>query len=279
MSCTNFFSTTNNDIDNCYHLVDICDDVMSCACCGYFLEKHKQIVVDELIKNLPFSPSELTRIKIPLYPLPANRYYYSFDGISTIIYNLLKTDNAKQKKSVEKHQTFLKVYYEKNNLFNLPVIQIEVLFIGRLNPKAIDEYWKTLKAEVLFFTGSVGDIDIIKIRGFKHLHELFKIPLLFGYPEFKNEGVLKENGFTPKQIREMNYLHTMQLLPMEMSKVINNNTLELFSIQKEAILKEDMKINNEYDESLDEDVINVIFGNRHDNDIKKNIEDFDDLPF
>lgn len=277
MGCRNFFTTTNKDIVNCYHEVDFCNDVMNCACCGYFLEKYKQTVVEKIINNLPDIPKEVTRIKIPLYPLPENRYYYSFDGISTIIYNLLKTENVKQKKSVERHQAFLKVYYERNSLFNLPVIQIEVFFIGRLKPKTIDEFWKTLKAEVLFFTGSVGDIDVIELNGLNHLHELFKIPLLFGYPEFKNDGVLKENGFTSTQIKEMNYLHSMTLQPMEMRILINNNTLELFSLLKEAINKEKMRSSRET-EDID-DVINAIFSKNIYYGKDTDEDYFEELPF
>lgn len=279
MSCSTFTSLSHKDADKCFYEVSLCDDVMHCACCGYFIEKHKQLVVDELINTLPDIPSEITRIKIPLYPLPANKYYYSFDGLSTIVYNLLKTDNAKHKKSVQNHQAFLKLYYERNSLFNIPVIQIEVLFIGILKAKSIDEYWKKLKEEVLFFTGSVGDIDIIEVRGFEHLQELFKIPLIFGYPEFKNEGVLKENGFYPKNIKEMNYLHSMTLLPLVMSKVINDNTLELFSLQKEAINNENL-MRTEDDSNLEsDDAITAIFGSKTQYTSSLPDEEYDELPF
>jgi len=280
MSCNNIFPTfIQKDIHNCLTTLELCDDIMTCACCCYFLEKHKQFIVDEILDFLEDIPNKVTRIKIPLYPLPDNRFYYSFDGISTIIYNLMKTENMKHKKSVEKHQAFLKIYYEKNSLFTLPVIQIEVLFFGQLKSKVIDEYWKTLKAEVLFFTGSVGDIDIIDIEGVNHLQELFKIPLLFGYPEFKYEGALKDYRFSSEQIKEMNYLHSMQLLPMEMSYVINNNTLELFSLQKEAIRNEKIKGNNNLSDIENEDVLRAIFGNQSDYPDELSKEDIEDLPF
>lgn len=280
MSCNNKFPPIiHKDIHNCLTTLELCDDIMTCACCCYFLENHKQIVVDKIIDSLDDIPNKITRIKVPLYPLPDNRFYYSFDGLSTIVYNLLKTENAKHKSSVEKHTAFLKIYYEKNSLFNLPVIQIEVIFLGQLKSMSIDEYWKTLKAEVLFFTGSVGDIDIIDVEGVKHLQELFKIPLLFGYPEFKYEGALKDYRFSSEQIKEMNYLHSMQLLPMEMSKVINNNTLELFSPQKEAIQNEKIKVNTNISDTENEDILRAIFGNQSDSPDELTVEDYDNLPF
>lgn len=280
MSCNNRFPLlTKQSIDSCLRSIELCDDIMTCSCCCYFLEIHKQGVVDEIIENLSAIPKKITRIKIPLYPLPDNLFYYSFDGLSTIVYNLLKTDNEKHKKSVEKHQAFLKIYYEKNSLFNLPVIQMEVIFFGELKSKVIDEYWKTLKAEVLFFTGSVGDIDNIIVEGIDHLQELFKIPLLFGYPEYKDEGVLKENGFSAEQIKEMNYLHSMQLLPLEMRNVINNNTLDLFPLQKEAIQNEETIRRDNPSDLEDIDIIRAIFGNESNYPDMQSDEDLIDLPF
>lgn len=280
MSCTNRFpSVAKKDIENCLVTLDFCDDIMTCSCCCYFLERHKQNTVEEIIDNLSEIPRKITRIKIPLYPLPANKFYYSFDGLSTIVYNLLKTSNPKQKKTVEKHQAFLKIYYEKNSLFNVPVIQIELLFMGELKPKAIDEYWKTLKAEVLFFTGSVGDIDVIDVSDLTHLEELFRIPLLFGYPEFKEEGIYKEHGFTKEQIKEMNYLHSMQLQPMEMKKVINDNTLDLFTLQRDAIISEIDSSDKDTCDIYDGDIIDAIFGKKRDFPYELTDEDTDELPF
>lgn len=280
MSCNKFFPTTKKDINKCEIEVDVCDDVMSCACCCYFLEKHKQIVVDEILEEIEILPTKITRIKVPVYPLPDNKYYYSFDGLSTIVYNLLKTENPKQKHSVSKHDAFLKIYFEKNSLFNLPIIQIELIFFGELKSKTIDEYWRTLKAEVLFFTGSVGDIDVISINGLNHLEEILRIPLLFGYPEFKYEGALRENEFTLQQIKEMNYLHSMQVQPMEISKVINDNTLDLFVNLKEAIEGEESKKTDCKSNLSDEDIVRAIFNNKvefSENDIDDEIED--ELPF
>jgi hypothetical protein len=268
---------TRNDINRCELNVDLCDNVLECACCCFFLEKHKQVIVDELLDEIQKQPKEITRIKIPILPLPANIPYYSFDGIETIVYNLFKTTKSSQIKHLTKYPAYLKVYYEKNALFNLPIIQIEVIFWGRLHEKAIDELWKTLKAEVLFFTGSVGDIDVISVRGRNHLSELLNIPLLVGYPEFKHEGLLVKNNFTTSQIKEMNYLHSFSLLPLLMSAIINNNTVELFTYQKLAIERELHKENMPDDEMTDDDLIRAIFENDADTSVSHSEEDYDDM--
>ena len=281
MSCETHINIIDKDIDNCLYEVECCDNILSCSCCCYFLDRHKNNVIDELISKIGNIPDKITRIKVPLYPLPANLPYFEFDGLSTICFNLLKSNNIKHIKAVEKHTAFLKIFYERNSLFNLPLIQIEVIFLGELHPKSRDEFWKTLKAEVLFFTGSVGDIDVIDIRGYNDLFEIFEMPLLVGYPEFKNEGVLLENRISPEQIKQMNYLHSFHLMELDLKKEINNNQIELFDLQKTAIKSETNRQNNH---ELDpEDLIRAIFnGTSEMPNQKSNSSDddtMDNLPF
>lgn len=283
MSCTNFDFFSLKDAEDCLYKVEVCDDVMSCACCCYFLEKLKHDTSQRIIESLEIIPPTITRIRIPIYPIPDNNLYYSFDGISTIVYNLLKTTNKKHRKALEKNEVLLKVFYEKMSLFTIPVIIIELIFLKELKAVSVDEFWKTLKAEVLFFTGSVGDIDVLEVLDTEHLYELLKMPLLFGYPEFKEEGVLKENGFKPEQIREMNYLHSMQVLRLDMKSTINNSSLELFQYQKDAIKNEKGSYTQTYNRSDDEeDVIRAIFGDESYSGSDSN-DEFDkmveDLPF
>jgi hypothetical protein len=121
---------------------------------------------------------------------------------------------------------------------------------------------------------------VISINGLNHLEEILRIPLLFGYPEFKYEGALRENEFTLEQIKEMNYLHSMQVQPMEISKVINDNALDLFVNLKEAIEGEESKKTDCKSNLSDEDIVRAIFNNKvefSENDIDDEIED--ELPF
>jgi hypothetical protein len=280
MKCHDFDFNTIEDVEDCLVEVDVCDDIMSCACCCYFLEKSKKESVQRVISDLKKLPKKITRLKVTIYPLPDNKPYYSFDGISTVVYNLIKTQNKKHRRELETHKAFIKVYYQKNSLFSIPIIIIELIFLGQLKPLSIDEFWKTLKAEVLFFTGSVGDIDVVDVEGSKHLAELLKIPLLFGYPEFKLEGVLKENKFTAEQIKEMNYLHSVFLVRLDMKNDINNNTLDLFSLQSVAINDESLNKTEVNIFSDEDDVIRAIFSKNSEIDSE---EDFDkiieNLPF
>jgi hypothetical protein len=272
-------NVSQDDITRCTFDVNVYVNVLECSCCCFFLEKHKQKIVDEIINETQKLPKEVTRIKIPLLPLPTNTDYYSYTGIESIIYYLFKTNDYNLFNHLTNHQAYLKVYYEKNSLFYLPIIQVEVIFFGRLEETAIEELWKILKAEVLYFTSSIGDIDVISIRGRNHLSDLLRIPLLVGYPEFKQNSILTENKFTDSQIKEMNYLHSFTLLPLFMNEVINNTELGIFTIQKMEIEKE-MNLNNDFANELSDD--ESIEGFESGSEITLN-EDFDyesdEIPF
>jgi hypothetical protein len=268
-----------HDAKKCEIEVDLCDNVLECACCAFFLEKYKQVVVDEIIDELNNLPREITRVKIPLLPVPDNKSYYSFNGIETIVFNFFRTNNLKQKQELEKQKSYLKIYYEKNSLFNLPIIQIEVIFFGKLHSKTIDSFWKTLKAEILFFTGSVGDIDVINVTSKEQLSDLLRMPLLIGYPEFKLNGALFEHKFSLEQIDEMNYLHSMKVITLNMGEVINNKTLDLFEYQREFIKQKRLK-SNRYSDGLDNDEINELIQAIFPSEDNIEREDmFNDLPF
>lgn len=260
------------DAERCMVEVDTCEtQVMKCPCCCYFLDKRNTVVIEDIVDNIEELPEELTIIKIPLLPTPASTYYYSFNGVETIIYNLFKTSNKKQKEHLERSKTYFKVYYENDSLFTIPQIMIEVIFLKKLNEKAIDELWNTLKTEIIMFTGSVGDIEHIHVNDIEDLIKALHVPLLIGQDEFEYEGVLKKHNFSMEQIKEMNYLHSVSVTKLKMNEIINNNKLTLFDEQRLAIQKEiEDKIIKDGDVA---EIVDAIFG-------KRKIEDeSDDLPF
>jgi hypothetical protein len=263
-------SIKRTDAERCYVEATICDEVMSCPCCCYFLDKRNTVVSEDIIDAIEEVPEKISLIRIPLLPTPANMVYFNYLGIETIIYNLFRTSNKKQVKNLSQGDTYLKVYYKKDPLFTLPIIMVEVIFMKFLNEKAYDELWKTIKTEVLFFTGSVGDIEHIYLDDIEALIKVLHVPLLIGQPEFKLEGVLMKHNFSEEQIFELNYVHSISVQKLKMSEIINNNKLTLFEEQRVGIQKDIQdKINQDDDVT---DVFEAIFG-------KPRQVEFDDLPF
>jgi hypothetical protein len=264
-------SIKRTDAERCYVEATICDEVMSCPCCCYFLDKRNTVISEEIVDAIEELPEKISLIRIPLLPTPANMGYFGYLGVETIIYNLFRTSNKKQVKNLSQGDTYLKVYYKKDPLFTLPIIMIEVIFMNFLNERAFDELWKTLKTEVLFFTGSVGDIEHVYLENIEDLIKVLHVPLLIGQPEFKLEGVLLKHNFNYEQILELNYVHSIGVTKLKMNEIINNNKLTLFEEQRQGIQK-DIKDKTYSDEEV-ADLVSALFGN----DEKR--EEYDDLPF
>ena len=255
-------SIKKNDVERCTLVVDLCEsDVMSCPCCCYFLDKRNTLVTEEIVDKIDVLPENISMIRIPLLPTPANIRYFNYHGVETIIFNVFSSKNKKQIKHLSQGDTYLKVYYKKDPLFVLPIIMIEIIFMKSLNEKVFDELWKTLKAEVLFFTGSVGDIEHIYLDDIEDLIRILHVPLLIGHPEFKLEGVLLNYKLTEEEIFQLNYIHSISVTKLKMDEIINNNQLILFKEQRTCILKEiKEKINGEViDETEDDDIDDLPF--------------------
>jgi hypothetical protein len=264
-------SIKRTDAERCYVEATICDEVMSCPCCCYFLDKRNTVISEEIVDAIEELPEKISLIRIPLLPTPANMGYFGYLGVETIIYNLFRTSNKKQVKNLSQGDTYLKVYYKKDPLFTLPIIMIEVIFMNFLNERAFDELWKTLKTEVLFFTGSVGDIEHVYLGDIEDLIKVLHVPLLIGQPEFKLEGVFLKYNFSEEQILELNYVHSIGVTKLKMDEIINNNKLTLFEEQRQGIQK-DIKDKTYTDEEV-ADLVSALFGN----DEKQ--KEYDDLPF
>jgi hypothetical protein len=266
------FKINRTDAERCLVEVDLCSnsEVMSCPCCCYFLDKRNTVITEEIVDAIEELPEKISLIRIPLLPTPANMVYFNYLGIETIIYNLFRTSNKKQVKNLSQGDTYLKVYYKKDPLFTLPIIMVEIIFMKFLNEKAYDELWKTLKSEVLFFTGSVGDIEHVYLDNIEDLIKVLHVPLIIGQPEFKLEGVLLKHKFNEEDIFQLNYIHSISVQKLKMDAIINNNKLTLFEEQRESIQKE-MEERYRNDKDVVE-VIDAIFG-------KQREDESNELPF
>jgi len=130
-----------------------------------------------------------------------------------------------------------------------------------------------LISSVQFFTGSVGDIDIIDIKDIEDLIQVLHISLIIGQPEFKKEGALLKHNFSFDQFKQLNYMHSISLIKLEINEVVNNNQLNLFETYREAIQNEKDERNEEV-----QNVIDGLFPLEQPNYEEEEL-DTDDLPF
>ncbi len=254
---------TRRDVENCLVEVDICDNVMTNPCSIYFLDNRNKVVIDEFVPNK--IPSDVTSIKLKILPNESGKFYYSLNGIETIIYNLFSTDIKPFERDIKSGNVYLKVFYEVDEFHTLPIIGIQIIFMKKLHQKSIDRFWVKLQSEIQLFTTHVGDINTIQLNNVSDFKNMMNIPLHVGCPEFKFEGLFVRNRFFEHQIDEMNYIHAIPPMKLDMNYVVNNSRVSLFDdirnfinlnqIQKEA-----------YDTKLN-DLVNSIFSKDEDDEL------------
>jgi hypothetical protein len=144
---------------------------------------------------------------------------------------------------------------------------LEVIFLRKLHSKTIHNLKNTLKNDLLYFTGNVGDIEVRYNNSTSQLNEYLKVPLLVGQPEFKNEGVFKQKHFGEEQLAELNHIHGISLIKLNMNEVINNKYLSLFDEIRYCIISS--QSHDEYFQEEEYDVIKSLFTR----------DDYENLPF
>ena len=254
MKKTSTINITQNDLDRCLSEVQMVDNIMCHPCSLFFLDRRHRRIINE-VKPVVF-PHEVTTITMQILPTAMSKFYYSLNGIETIIYNLLRNDVKPFEKDIKRGDVFLKVYYDNDEMYNIPVICIEIIFMTKLHPKSIERLWLKLQSEIVMFTSTVGDIE-----------NLFHVPIYVGCPEFKRQGLLLRKKFNEEQIEEMNYIHGISPMQIDMDYVVNNSRVELFDDIREAIKKSQKEKTQDHEEL--QDYIITLFSK----------DEIDELPF
>ena len=231
---------TSKDVERGLLRVDICDNVMECPSCLYFLDRRNHIRIEEILEKEKL-PKNITSIKLKINPTDISLGLFCFNGIETIVFNLFRNENTHLNNDLKNGKSFLKVYFQKENLYNLPVIIIEIIFFKKLSEKSIDILWKKMKNDLIHFIGRIGDIDVVKINNSEQLKGLLEIPLLIGYPEFRKNNGWEKFGLSDEQIIELNYFHGLSHIKLDMDYIINNSSLSLFDDILEMIFLSKME--------------------------------------
>ena len=251
------------DLVKCTVEIDLVDNPMQSPCAMFFLDKRNNIVVEEIVDRF-IKPLTLTSIKLEIIPSNMTKFYYSLTGLETILFNLFKSDNKPFMEDLKKGEVYLKTYYKRDSFYTLPVLCMDIIFLRKLHGKTIDNLWKILKSDIVLFTGNVGDIEVKNIASDSEFTDYLKIPLLVGQPEFKNEGLLKRKNFSDEQIVEMNYVHGLSLIGLDMYEVINNKYLSIFDEIRECIASD--STNNDLDTET-KDIIDYMFAKNNDEEL------------
>ena len=271
------------DIERYLYEIDKVDNVMEHIGGLFVLDRRNNSITESIVKQIEL-PKKITHLQLQVLPSENTKFYFSFSGIEIIIFNLFINLNKKRIiDDLKECETYFKVYYKKDEMYNIPVICIEFIFLKKLLTETINYLWKKLKEDIFYFTGDYGNIDVVEINTINNLSKLLSIPILVGCPEFKKEGILKKYNFTNEQINEMNNIHGLPIMNLKMNSIINNSNLTLFDEYREIIKK--YGTIGDSDTIKDDEVNDVfyqLFGTNDKDKIKDTIlDDYikDNLPF
>ena len=138
---------TSKDVERGLLRVDICDNVMECPSCLYFLDRRNHIRIEEILEKEKL-PKNITSIKLKINPTDISLGLFCFNGIETIVFNLFRNENTHLNNDLKNGKSFLKVYFQQENLYNLPVIIIEIIFLKKSSEKFVDFLWKKVKNDL-----------------------------------------------------------------------------------------------------------------------------------
>ena len=196
--------------------MNVCNNLMNCPECVYSIFKIQQQVVNEIVEEYEDDiPLELTKIKISIPPVEDNIRYYSFEGIEDIIKQLFLSGETIIKKELNYADIFLKVFFAKNNLYTIPVINIEIFIFKRVCDSSLIEFSNFLNAKLIYLIGCKGTIERLKFNHSLLLRKILETPLLMGQPHFEFEGIYKSTGFTERQLTEMNHLLGASIIKLD----------------------------------------------------------------
>jgi hypothetical protein len=250
-----------------------------CIDCLYSIELLKKGIENSILEKEGKLPANITKVTIPVIPLPDNKYYYSIHGVNTILYNLFKTEKREQVKYLGSRTAYFKLAFVKSSLFTIPILNIEILFFEHLNSKCTNELWKALKSHIIFFTGSVGDIVRLSFKTKNELKDIIQTPSILEYPGPDSNKIFRNLLFTDEQINEIKYFKSFPLTKVDLKDFINNTVYDVFQGGFD-LFEEQQPYRDESEVSLDE-IVSDIFSRQE--AIKESVNDIDlpygELPF
>lgn len=257
------------------YCLEICASPLSCDKCFKYIYAINR-GVDEPIINSYQMPGYITRIKIELIPGSKTKDLYSFDGIEKIMDVLFTIDKDEISEELLRLQkTYLKIYFKSDEFYNIPVMCIEFLFIGRFKDYTLQHFQSVLYGDIVNLTGNNGEIEVFKVKDNMDLRAVLFKPLLKGQDDLTLKGIYLNKGFSEIQLKELNILMIKSLIKINLKDIINHPFKEIFAGIKSVIIDE---LNQAKEEEEEDEYINYILtGKKGDN--RNDEEEDETLPF
>ena len=177
----------------------------------------------------------ITKLHLEIPPTKSFGYYYSYNGISEILSNMLKMDNNSDKHDLRNGDVYLKVYYQNSSLYTLPVLCIDLFFFKELSPQTTDFLNLKIKTDLLVFTNGVGNIEFIRSSNLESVYDLLVIPRCFLL--VLNDEILSEYSISQKVKDEMEsvLLGLVPIMKLDVRNLLEEPDYSVFVDNKDKI--------------------------------------------
>ncbi len=180
-------------------------------------------------------PDVITKVHLKIPPTERFGYFYSYDGISEIVTNMLKTDSKSDKQELRNGDVYLKVYYQKSLLYTLPVLCIDIFFFKELSSKTTDLLKLKIKTDLLVFTNGGGFIEFIRDFDLESLYDLLLVPRWFSF--VFNDEIITEFSILKKVREEMEtiLLGLVPIMKIDIRNLFDDPEYSVFEEYKSKI--------------------------------------------
>jgi hypothetical protein len=205
-------------------------------------------------------PKSVTIIDIKIVPSEKTIKHYSFSGICNIIDSLFeKSFTEYQIDDFCRNPIFIKVFYQKDDLYNIPKLCIDFIIWGNLKDETLECLSNVLKNDEFQTTGFNSQIDDKETFTAYELLNILRPELIVGQESFADLQCLKNFNIDPAQLMEMDCIHAMKVFTIDKEDIINWKS---HSIYKQ--LQNDFSPDDNNSESTDdaiEELMNRILSN------------------
>ncbi len=192
---------------------------------------------EEIRKNVLNSslPDVITKLHLEIPPTKSFGYYYSFNGISEILSNMLNMDSNSDKHDLRNGDVYLKVYYQNISIYTLPVLCIDIFFFKELSSQTTDFLKLKIKTDLLVYTNGGGNIEFIRSLNFESVYDLLKIPRCFLL--VLNNEILTEYSISQKVKDEMEsvLLGLVPIMKLDVRHLLEEPDYSVFVNHKDKI--------------------------------------------
>ena len=180
-------------------------------------------------------PDVITKLHLRIPPTERFGYFYSYDGISEVITNMLKLDIKSNKQDLRNGDVYLKVYYLKSSLYTLPVLCIDMFFFKELSSNTTDYLKLKIKTDLLVFTNGGGSIEFISDIDLDSLYDILVIPRSFS--SVLNNEILTEYSIVKKVREEMEtiLLGLVPIMKLDVRNLFDDPEYSVFEEYKSKI--------------------------------------------